>query len=397
MASIHEYAASDGSKRYRVLYRDPAHHQRQKRGFKTKKAAKDYIARVTVAINDQDYIDPHGGRTLIDDLGETWLEGKRGAIKPKYYGDLESAWRVHVKPQWGERTVASIRHSEVQAWVSQLSGGDASKGMPGRSPTVVIRAYGVLKGIFDSALADGLLRRSPCEGTQLPRKVRKERVYLTPEQVLSLAEHAGHHKALILTLGFCGLRWGEAAALRVKHVDQTNHRLAIRLNYVRSGSNHYEGAPKTWETRDVPVPLQVLDAIMGDCQGKSPEDLVFTDEDGGRIREQTIRKNGWYRQALDASGCPYLTCHDLRHTAASIAISSGANVKAVQRMLGHKSAQMTLDTYADLFDTDLDAVAVSIGRRIDEARTGNKLATHSDKTGSTTIIRSDSKPLKTQR
>lgn len=65
---------------------------------------------MTVAINDQDYIDPHGGRTLIDDLGETWLKGKRGAIKPKYYGDLESAWRVHVKPQWGGRTVASIRH-----------------------------------------------------------------------------------------------------------------------------------------------------------------------------------------------------------------------------------------------------------------------------------------------
>ncbi len=49
--------------------------------------------------------------------------------------------------------------------------------------------------------------------------------------------------------------------------------------------------------------------------------------------------------------------HDLRHTAASLAISSGANVKAVQRMLGHKSAAMTLDTYADLFDDDLADVA----------------------------------------
>lgn len=393
MASIHEYEASDGSKRYRVLYRDPAHRQRQKRGFRTKKAAKDYIARVTVAINDHDYIDPHGGRTLIEDLGETWLEGKQGAIKPKYYGDLESAWRVHVQPQWGDRTVASIRHSEIQAWVSQLSRGDPTNNVPGRSPTVVIRAYGVLKGIFDSAVADGLLRRSPCENTQLPRKVRKERVYLTPEQVISLANQAGHQKALILTLGFCGLRWGEAAALRVKHVDRANRRLTIRLNYVRSGSNYYEGTPKTWETRDVPVPPQVLDAIMEDCRGKDPEDLVFTEEDGRRIHEQTARKNGWYRQALDASGCPYLTCHDLRHTAASIAISSGANVKAVQRMLGHKSAQMTLDTYADLFDTDLDDVAVSIGRRIDEALSGNNLATQSEETSHITIVQDDSETL----
>jgi integrase len=52
-----------------------------------------------------------------------------------------------------------------------------------------------------------------------------------------------------------------------------------------------------------------------------------------------------------------VTIHDLRHTAASMAISAGANVKAVQRMLGHASAAMTLDTYADLFDDDLDAVS----------------------------------------
>jgi len=47
----------------------------------------------------------------------------------------------------------------------------------------------------------------------------------------------------------------------------------------------------------------------------------------------------------------------LRHTAASLSISAGANVKAVQRMLGHARASMTLDVYADLFDEDLDGVA----------------------------------------
>jgi integrase len=52
-----------------------------------------------------------------------------------------------------------------------------------------------------------------------------------------------------------------------------------------------------------------------------------------------------------------MTLHDLRHTAASLAISAGANVKAVQRMLGHASAAMALDVYADLFEEDLDGVA----------------------------------------
>ncbi|GAA1062061.1 tyrosine-type recombinase/integrase [Agromyces bracchium] len=57
-----------------------------------------------------------------------------------------------------------------------------------------------------------------------------------------------------------------------------------------------------------------------------------------------------------------MTIHDLQ-TAASLAVSSGANVKAMQRMLGHASAARTLDTYSELFDDDLDAVAV----RLDEA------------------------------
>ena len=51
------------------------------------------------------------------------------------------------------------------------------------------------------------------------------------------------------------------------------------------------------------------------------------------------------------------TPHDLRHTAASLAVHAGANVKALQRMLGHKNASMTLDVYADLFDSDLMDVA----------------------------------------
>lgn len=67
--------------------------------------------------------------------------------------------------------------------------------------------------------------------------------------------------------------------------------------------------------------------------------------------------------ALRESGIPRVTPHELRHTAASLAVQSGANVKAVQRMLGHASAAMTLDVYADLFDDDLDVLA----QRLDSA------------------------------
>lgn len=58
-----------------------------------------------------------------------------------------------------------------------------------------------------------------------------------------------------------------------------------------------------------------------------------------------------------------VTPHDLRHTAASLAISAGANVKVIQRMLGHKSAKVTLDTYAALFPDDLDNVVGALSRQ----------------------------------
>ena len=78
-------------------------------------------------------------------------------------------------------------------------------------------------------------------------------------------------------------------------------------------------------------------------------------------------------QAVDET-FPTITPHDLRHTAASLAVSARANVKAVQRMLGHAKASMTLDVYTDLFDEDLDGVADRLDSAIrstaDQLRTG---------------------------
>lgn len=78
---------------------------------------------------------------------------------------------------------------------------------------------------------------------------------------------------------------------------------------------------------------------------------------GTRRPNTSQNQTSWFIRALAEVGLEPMTIHDLRHTAASLAVSAGANVKAVQRMLGHASAAMTLDTCADLFDDDLDAVS----------------------------------------
>lgn len=66
------------------------------------------------------------------------------------------------------------------------------------------------------------------------------------------------------------------------------------------------------------------------------------------------------RSSCYARRLPPMTPHDLRHTCASMAVSAGANVLALQRMLGHTTAKVTLDVYADLFDTDLDDLASAL-------------------------------------
>ena len=87
--------------------------------------------------------------------------------------------------------------------------------------------------------------------------------------------------------------------------------------------------------------------------------FVFSAPGGGVMRNSNFRHRV-LTPAARAAGLEGLSAHDLRHTAASLAIAAGANVKVVQQMLGHASAAMTLDVYAGLFGDDLDAVADSL-------------------------------------
>ncbi|HEX3206190.1 MAG TPA: tyrosine-type recombinase/integrase, partial [Propionibacteriaceae bacterium] len=100
--------------------------------------------------------------------------------------------------------------------------------------------------------------------------------------------------------------------------------------------------------------------------GKKPEDVLFSSPNGEPIRLANWRQRVW-DPAVAAAGLTGLTPHDLRHTAASLAIASGASVKNVQRMLGHKDAAMTLNVYASLFEDDLDDVSNRLDAALLEA------------------------------
>lgn len=210
--------------------------------------------------------------------------------------------------------------------------------------------------ILELAVRDGRLPRNPAHGVRLPKVTKSNKRFLTHEQVATLAAAAGDKRLVILVLAYCGLRWDELAALKVRRVDLLRRRLEVSESVTEVRGALTWGTPKSHQRRSVPVPRFLVDALVEHVAGKSPDDLVFTTARGGVLRNLNFRRDAFDR-AASAVGLDGLTPHELRHTAASLAVSAGANVKAVQRMLGHASAAMTLDVYSGLFDDDLDAVA----------------------------------------
>lgn len=221
----------------------------------------------------------------------------------------------------------------------------------------------MLSGILADAVKAKRLTVNPAKGVEnLPRKTARRHVYLCAGDVARLADESGQHRALVLVLAYCGLRWGEAVALRVADVQFLRRRLSVHENAVQVGSRHAVGPTKGREARSVPVPEFVLQELSAQCAGKTGDGLVFPGRDGGYL-QRPKSSTGWFCAAVKRAGVQDITPHDLRHTCASLAVSAGVNVLALARMLGHKDPSVTLRVYADLFDTDLDAVAATLHGR----------------------------------
>lgn len=369
MASITSYATA-GGRRWRVRYRKPDGTQTDRRGFATKKAAEAWAAENIVALNTGSWVDPKHGKVTVGELGEKWIAG-RARLKRSSQKPISTAWRHRVKPRWGDVPIASIRPTQVQAWLNGLTKMPKKDGAEptALAATGVLYAHQVLHGILADAVRDRMLAVNPADGMELPRKGSKRKVYLTHEMLHRFATEveagsvdAPARATLVLVLGYTGVRWGEATGLRVRGVNALRRRLVVEENAVEVDGEIIVGTTKSHRERTVPVPAFLMARVVQACEGKAPTDLVFAHPDGGHLPLPPYTR-GWWQQAVKRAEIPRITPHDLRHTAASLAVSAGANVKAIQKMLGHVSAAMTLDVYADLFDDDLDDVS----RRLDEA------------------------------
>jgi integrase len=344
-----------GSGRWRARYRAPNGRERSKT-FARRVDAERFLATAEAAKLRGEWVAPERSRVTVGEWAAEWMAG-RVHLKPKTVASYESLLRTRILPTWESVPLASITNAEVVAWVAELRSA-------GLSPSRTRQAYHILTAMLDAAVRDRRLPSNPAAGVDLSRIPQKERRYLDHTQVEALANECGPYRVLVLTLAYSGLRWGEAAALRVRRIDLMRGRLEIAEAVTEVNGRLVFGPPKTHQTRRAPVPAFLRDELMVHLAGRSVDTLAFTAPGGGVLRVSNFRR-GWFDAATRAVGLNGLVPHELRHTAASLAIASGASVKGVQSMLGHASATLTLDRYGHLFGDELDAVA----ERIDAART----------------------------
>lgn len=349
----------DRPKKWLARYKGPdgRHHSK---AFHRKVDAEKWLALEESKSIRGEWVDPTAGKVTYREWSEQWLAGLH-SVKPKTLAGYESLLRSRVLPTFGGTELRRITTSAVRSWVTSMV-------EEGLSAARIRQALQVLHASLDVAVDDGLIAKNPTDRVKPPAVRKRRQLFLTADQLDALAAAADSQRkgmgGLIYLLGYGGLRWGEAVALRWDNVDTTRRRVDVRESATEISGRLDWGKPKTHEVRTVIVPRFVIEGLDEPGEG-----LVFTAPQGGPLRHSNFTRGVWTPAVEDAESVPEgLLIHDLRDTAASLAISAGASIKVVQRMLGHASAAMTLDTYGSLFDEDLEDLADRMEQRYGPGR-----------------------------
>jgi integrase len=331
------------------------------RAFSRKGEAQQWLNR---QISDQltgTWTDPALSVVTFGVMSDRWLSTK-ATRSAKTVAGYRSLLDTVVGPRWAHVPLREIGYDELQVWISGLSAnGSVRFEGKGLSASRVRQAHQVVDAVLTFAVKAKHLPANPADGIELPRLPETEQRYLSHEQLHRVAVASGRLRTLVLVLGYCGLRFGEATALRVSDVDVTARRIRVRrsVTYVRK-TGLVEGPTKNHTSRTVPVPALVAKLLATEIADRAPEALVFTSARSGGYLTLAQARYTFTKAMKAVEGCDGVRIHDLRHTCAALAISAGANVKALQKLLGHKSAVLTLDRYGHLFPDDLDAVATAL-------------------------------------
>lgn len=347
MATVRRHP--NASSRWQVRYRDSDGRQRAK-NFERKIDAERYAATVTADVLRGEYIDPRLGRTSVGEFALRWRATRSHLARATRDLDRHLLDSL-ILPQFGQRAVATVRQSEIAAWLSGLDLASSTKS----------KALQKLSAILTLAVADGALKVNPADSVQRPRvrPVREGRA-LTDNQVWRLLQAAEQvdpdTAAMVWCMARAGLRIGEVMALKRSDVDLGGRLLQIEGSMSR-GEGVRDVKGRDGSGRIIPIPEDLarrLDEHLSHPVA-SMEGWLFTAPRGGQLRYDNWRTRRWV-PIVEQAGVGDVNPHDLRHTLATrLFVVDGWGVPQVQAFLGHADPKVTLSIYTHVSAEELPA------------------------------------------
>jgi integrase len=293
-----------------------------------------------------------------------WLEtAAKPKLRDKSYQSYESLLRRYMRPVLGERDLAAICPLDIQAAYQQL----VDRGLSGRT---IRYTHSVLRSAMRQAIRWRLLSQDPTDGAQLPRLRRREMRVLSADQSraflsAALKTHYGPVFAVALSTG---MRPSEYLALKWQDIDWDRGTVSVVRTLERSAGGWRFAETKRARSRRV-IKLQdwVLETLKklqaktmrrSECSLPDNSELVFTSPAGHPIYSDKLAKR--FKAILGQNGSPIIRLYDLRHTAATLALSAGVPPKVVAEQLGHASAAFTLDVYSHLLPHMQEEAAIKV-------------------------------------
>ena len=345
--------------RYDVQWRLPDRSKRKKT-FVTERAAKQFEAKLVTGRATGESVDPRGGRVELESVYRSWI-ALRPDLSAKVRRGYEDNWRLRIQQHFGNWPIAKIDHESIQRWVNDMSAS-------GLSPRTVRWTHTVLKMTLDYAVDDGrLIAKNPATRTKFPPMRRTMHIYLNAREVAELSDACGPQGDVVMILAYTGLRFGELTGLNVEDVDVAARRIRIRRSITEVGGRLIEGNPRSEAgRRSVPIPERLVPALKARLDGRARSAPAIASPRGSRLGLENWKRAVNWKAAIAQVGRERLRVHDLRHTYASLSRRAGADLRLLQKAMGHASITVTAHTYADLFDDELDNIAAALDSLTDD-------------------------------
>ena len=327
------------------------------RVFKLKSEAVAHEVKMKEQLKGPRYVEPT--RETVAQYMERWLALTKPFIQPTTYYNYSAKTRLYIIPRLGAHRLALLTPRLVEEWLGGLytlpgaAGGQLSQ-------SSVAQVFAILKIALNNAVERNELQDNPCN--RIPRRVRptqqeREIIPLSEAEIQTLIEGSrGTDPGTMFLAGLlCGLRAGEVAALRWRHLDFNAGVMHVEESRKTVGPAQYAtGKPKFDGTRSIAMPGLLVESLQAhrirqlEARLKAPHwednDLVFPGSYGQYRHKSDISKT--LRRWLVRLGLRRVRFHDLRHTFGTVMAGKNTDIVEVAKMMGHKNYRFTLDHYA---------------------------------------------------